>query len=738
MSIIEEVLSLLRDPKLVELSDEDLLHLHGRLHAFWRRAQEKGENFNLEDLVNAHAFVFAELARRDLKHKEQDDLDRESAKLAVERVYSISRDAEFEKAIAATAFEATGFLPHSQPGVQVPKAYLEALLEHKPKYFHFPKRINLVPFIGTPMYLISNGQAYGEIIIEEKLEGEAENEHFGEKVSTYRYRFQRIYDAPREVKSDPRSDLIPNVIFKRIDGESFLETTESIEELVLIPDFVSLTGTSVSEPERAQDLDILIRADEVEDKLQLDLTTCLMKLARAYPQEFQEKFHFIFHPAGPAWSYIPLFDLVLRRKKSLQPVDLEESYAYYKQKVAPIELFKPFTPIKSKSGYHKGEWFVGEEDELWETWARGYAKNGGVIVEPKYDGIRLIIHRDDDRFAIYTEDRHRDRVNVFPTVVEAFRRGKYPKRFIIDTEFVIWKEGNPIPREEMMELVVGKEPIVNQEIVINIHDLLYVDGPVNDQPYLERIQAVHAQFPRSEYKNIQIVPSVYWEVKNRKEFDAALKKAYAYPGSEGAMLKWSRSLYDPRAQRVPDWAKIKKVKEIDFQIIGIHKKALPWASIGMKAPKEPITGEEAVKLYKRLSEKSNTYQFRVALKDGKKLVPMEAKDALTPSDVTLKWNPNLVRPKWQGTDAPEVWEMDERFPHRKPGELAYAVTYAKNFDIKPELGMIVNVSPAQIVKFRRDGQVHYSWMFPKPRELKPDETVPDDLKDIQRFIREEK
>ena len=62
------------------------------------------------------------------------------------------------------------------------------------------------------------------------------------------------------------------------------------------------------------------------------------------------------------------------------------------------------------------------------------------------------------------------------------------------------------------------------------------------------------------------------------------------------------------------------------------------------------------------------------------------------------------------------------------------------FDIEPKLGMIITVSPVQIIEFTgKDGKSHFAWMFPKVRdpkvrELRPDAHEPDDVKDIKHLI----
>lgn len=629
-----------------------------------------------------------------------------------------------------------------------------------------------------------------------------------------------------------------------------------------------------------------------------------------------------------------------------------------------------------------------------------------VIIQPKFDGIRLVIHRERNKVKIFTEDKQRDRAQIVPDIVKEIKT-LTPNKFIIDSEFVIWRDGAPIPREKMMMLVVGNKP-VHEDIHVNVHDVLWYDdeGAINELPYIERLKYLDKLLPK-DLKYLKKSPS--WIVHNRKEFDAALKKAYAYPGSEGcitgdtpivtidseksakwivpgdyvlskdsdyhkvlkvnirlatendsfyyiktfidgwqqesfvisgnhqiltksdcwvrtdqlnnaqavlhpmdnqktfleiaqlhgsidaplydfeienensyctpsvilhnSMLKSSDSQYLPGVGRTVDWcigadtpiitsdgireaqliqpgnfvlskdgrfhrvlrtsarlsnesdtilliraingssaitisgnheilkyhrlpkngnwvaaeelstgcevehsqrgkrttldvkelcnalniplydfeiededsyctpdlilhnSKIKIVKEAAFEIIGRLKKPMPFETIGRDQPKVNIEGKEALKLYKRLQEKSRTWIFRVALKDGTNYKTIDTKDTVTASDLTIRWNAELSKPKWQGLDDSRLWEMKDGFETRKSGEHNFGNTYGKSFDIEPKLGMIVTVSPVQIVEFTgNDNKHHLSWMFPKVRELRPDAHEPDDIKDIKNLI----
>ncbi|MHA1860170.1 MAG: ChaB family protein, partial [Candidatus Asgardarchaeia archaeon] len=77
-------------------------------------------------------------------------------------------------------------------------------------------------------------------------------------------------------------------------------------DFVLVPDYVSIVGSSVEDWASANDLDILIRQPQRDSSLEIKIMKTLGK---------DKDYHFIYDPRGPHDDYIPIFDLVLRAKK---------------------------------------------------------------------------------------------------------------------------------------------------------------------------------------------------------------------------------------------------------------------------------------------------------------------------------------------------------------------------------------------------------------------------------------
>jgi len=113
---------------------------------------------------------------------------------------------------------------------------------------------------------------------------------------------------------------------KRMSVHKLGFDTGALEETTLIPEFVSLVGSYVVDPEEAEDLDILVRKNTRDESIE-------MKVSRALAQQIEKYCHYIYAPAGPHGSYVPLFDLVLKPRSEINKVivksDTSKTQSYY-------------------------------------------------------------------------------------------------------------------------------------------------------------------------------------------------------------------------------------------------------------------------------------------------------------------------------------------------------------------------------------------------------------------------
>jgi hypothetical protein len=335
---------------------------------------------------------------------------------------------------------------------------------------------------------------------------------------------------------------------------------QALEELVYIPDFVSIGGSYARSPKEANDIDLIIRQEGWDEGL-------VLKLNRALKAFFDQGLHFVYSPVGPHSSYIPVFDLVLRPKSGFEKVEVKEGRIAKDgedRSVGPVDkasltLGRAFTPLKSHGGY--GEYEFADMDALWTTWAQGYVPEPGVAVEVKYDGFRVEIHRKGAEIKVFSEDAKRDLAERLPDVVKEL--GGYPGEFILDGELLVYLGDKKVERKDMPAYLMTKEP-GPFKAVIECFDCLWRDGkPLNDEPWTERQKALAELFGKVDEKLVRRVqPSV---ARTQAEFRSAVKRCATVAHSEGAMCKVVNSKY-PLDGHTQEWAKFKNFKSLAVRV----------------------------------------------------------------------------------------------------------------------------------------------------------------------------
>ncbi len=476
-------MQLLTPEQISQLDELGLQNLHGRLHSYFRQLISGEKKFNREDLVNQKIFVLEEMRRRDMKHKVRDELDEEALTLLNKSAFpawlaSFPEDKEaLWKLQDKLGFDRNEKADNDQLHCTI--ALFDNLDDiSKIKRALEKSDIKEFEFISTGL------NAYGEelnaIVLEgtipdklqqliEKFRSKFDDTEYSKQYLphiTLGYADEQMFNllSPKEldkivgikikmskpvlmVSIKKNEELITSflqededeiehqlskskrLLEKKLD-KTFETELRKVNELVVIESVCSISGSSALPDKEADDIDLIWRMEFDDDGYaRIDLRNLLMKFDRAFSNEVSDQFHHISSPAGPSWSFIELFDLVLRSKNSnLDITHIEESYAYHKamadvpgagaewvgedfwsnlkdelnkliddkgkvsylismiadylaspyltkQKPSAglgkeVELMKPFKPIKSRAGLYEYEFFVGEEDVLWRTFAR--------------------------------------------------------------------------------------------------------------------------------------------------------------------------------------------------------------------------------------------------------------------------------------------------------------------------------------------------------------------------------
>lgn len=187
-----------------------------------------------------------------------------------------------------------------------------------------------------------------------------------------------------------------------------------------------------------------------------------------------------------------------------------------------------------------------------------------TAVEYKYDGFRVLIHKNNNGITIYT--RKLENVTLqFPDLVEETKKSIHAETYIIDCEAVCVKNGKYIPFQDISQRIKRKHKINEMAkeypVELRVFDLLYCNGKSTiEQPFIER---------RKQLEQITDQKIVAEEIITDSEDEATrFYEQSLAAGNEGVMVKNLESKYQPGA-RVGFGLKVKPVLDnLDVVVVG--------------------------------------------------------------------------------------------------------------------------------------------------------------------------
>ena len=193
-----------------------------------------------------------------------------------------------------------------------------------------------------------------------------------------------------------------------------------------------------------------------------------------------------------------------------------------------------------------------------------------AIIDYKYDGFRLQIHRSNNEFKLFTRNLE-DVTTQFPDIIELVKTDVKSKNYIIDCEVVgydkdakTWKPFQEISQRIKRKYRIG-EMIKEVPVMIFAFDLIGLNGKnLIDVPFKDRrgkLARIISESPFAVNLAKEITTSSI--EKGQKFYEEALRV-----GAEGVMMKNLEGVYKP-GSRVGFGVKIKPVMEtLDLVIVG--------------------------------------------------------------------------------------------------------------------------------------------------------------------------
>lgn len=192
------------------------------------------------------------------------------------------------------------------------------------------------------------------------------------------------------------------------------------------------------------------------------------------------------------------------------------------------------------------------------------------VIEYKYDGMRIQIHKEDDDIAIFTR-RLEDVTDAFPDLVKLCRDCIKKRNIIIEGEAIGLdpKTGRPLPFQKLSTRIKRKykiqESIKKIPVEVNLFDIIYLNGKkFFDTSLKERFQILKKTFePKEHFKLVDRIKTDDPK-KAKKFYDRALSD-----GQEGVMIKNLDAKYVCGRRVAGGWLKVKPIMEnLDLVITG--------------------------------------------------------------------------------------------------------------------------------------------------------------------------
>ncbi|MCK5149998.1 ATP-dependent DNA ligase [Candidatus Pacearchaeota archaeon] len=191
-------------------------------------------------------------------------------------------------------------------------------------------------------------------------------------------------------------------------------------------------------------------------------------------------------------------------------------------------------------------------------------------VEYKYDGFRLIIHKQGEEIKLFTRSLE-NVTKQFPEVVEYIKKYVLAKSCILDSEAVGFhkKTKEYQPFQSISQRIRRKYDIEKLQkelpVEINVFDIIYYNGKSKlEEPFEKRSKLLRKIIKNHPYKIIASKQIITGDGKRAKEF---YKKALK-DNQEGVMMKNLKAPYKP-GRRVGNMLKIKpEERDLDLVITG--------------------------------------------------------------------------------------------------------------------------------------------------------------------------
>ncbi len=228
---------------------------------------------------------------------------------------------------------------------------------------------------------------------------------------------------------------------------------------------------------------------------------------------------------------------------------------------------------------------IFEIDDMKEI--KGFS--GEYIVQEKYDGMRIQIHKNKE-IKVFSFNKN-DITRKFDKQVEIMRDEDFPE-CILDAEVVLYENEEPLHRADTISYINSKKDDSAFELRVHVFDIIRLNGEhIWKNKLEERLQSLMGNFNKVSHRQMQFPTKSNTRVADSlEEIEEYALEIMKNPTSEGVIIKDAKSSYIVGKRKNPKWVKWKKFVDLDLIILDVRKNKNGTFSYTLGAG--PLSNEE--------------------------------------------------------------------------------------------------------------------------------------------------
>ena len=206
--------------------------------------------------------------------------------------------------------------------------------------------------------------------------------------------------------------------------------------------------------------------------------------------------------------------------------------------------------------------------------------SGNWYVQEKYDGMRIQLHKLDDKVTIYSYNE-KDITDKCPNQVKELKKKEYGD-CILDAELILFKGEESLHRADTVAHVF-KNKYKDAELRCHVFDIIRHESQTMTDEELSARMIILFNNYSSKTSHAIAFPSKKdtREADNLKDIEKYAKEMMNIPTSEGVVIKDSTSTYYIGTKKNPKWIKWKKFVDLDVMVLTKKKTKSGLYSYGL-------------------------------------------------------------------------------------------------------------------------------------------------------------